>query len=31
MKKSVLTVALILGAATTTLAQDKQYTPEAGD
>lgn len=31
MKKSVLTVALILGAATTTMAQDKQYTPESGD
>lgn len=31
MKKSVLTVALIIGAATTTMAQDKQYTPESGD
>ncbi len=31
MKKSVLTVALIIGAATTTMAQDKQYTPEADD
>ena len=31
MKKSIFTVALILGAATTTMAQDKQYTPESGD
>ncbi len=31
MKKSIFTVALILGAATTTIAQDKQYTPESGD
>jgi hypothetical protein len=31
MKKSIFTVALILGAATTAMAQDKQYTPESGD
>lgn len=31
MKKSIFTVALILGAATTTMAQDKQYTPVEGD
>jgi len=31
MKKSIFTVAIILGAATTTMAQDKQYTPESGD
>ena len=30
MKKSFLTVALILGSAT-TFAQEKQYLPEAGD
>ncbi|MEJ6801770.1 MAG: hypothetical protein QNK77_11385 [Crocinitomicaceae bacterium] len=31
MKKSIFAVALILGATSTTLAQDKQYTPVAGD
>lgn len=31
MKKSVLTVALIIGATTTTIAQNKQYTPETDD
>lgn len=30
MKKSILAVAVLLGA-TTTFAQDKQYTPESGD
>ncbi len=31
MKKSIFTVALILGAATTTFAQDKTYGAESGD
>lgn len=31
MKKSIFTVALILGAATTTFAQDKEYGAESGD
>lgn len=31
MKKSIFAVALILGATSTTLAQDKQYTPVSGD
>jgi hypothetical protein len=31
MKKSIFAVALILGATSSTLAQDKQYTPVSGD